>query len=149
MNKEENKCLLYGEECKLPTHETCNLLFWDNCKIIFCKESGCVYNKDLDQGKRIKRGGMVVGGGHYSEFEAPYKGICIRPEVGFTTKENGDVVCNFRSMKKWGKGVNLDRFLDHSGMPYGGNISNAPNIDGITGDLYPRPSVEEKLKPIT
>ena len=146
MNKEEKKCLLYGEECKLENHKTCSEEYQKYAKILFCKDSGCIYNKDLDQGKRIKRGGMTVDGGYYSEFETPYKGICIRPEIGFTTKENGDVICNFRSDKKCGKGVNLDRFLDHNGQPFGGNLSPASDV-GLS-DLYPRPNVEEKLKPI-
>lgn len=139
-----SECPLYGEDCKKEQHEECKEIISKYAKIVFCKNTRCLWNLATEQGKVIKHHRDYVPLGKIDE----YRGICMRPEIGlshrsFNTGEgtsssihNELAICDFRSDVSRDTHIDFSRFIDQK---QGGSISDpiesfpsAPSLVDLT-----------------
>lgn len=115
---EEAGCRVFGEACKRGSHEECEQLWWDYAKLVFCQDTKCLWNKQVEQKKFVK----MHKGHEPFEYEA-YTGICTRPELALRPKEIEDLsrkhkltTCSCRSDKGISGHLDFSRFLTQKGL---------------------------------
>ena len=114
----ESECPIFGEGCKKDTHRECHELASKYAKLIFCGDSRCLWYKDIEVKKYVKR-----HTDHTPFSNDYYQGICTRPEIALNQKiidtaqmKHQLAVCAVRSDKT------ISGHLDWSKYPQGGNI---------------------------
>ena len=114
----ENSCPTFGEGCVQDTHEECISINEKYAKLVFCNEAKCIWNKDIEMKKYVKR--------HRDHTPFPqdyYHGICSRLEIAINPEtietiqvKHSLAICAVRSDK------GISGHIDWSRFPQGGNI---------------------------
>ena len=137
MTKSESKrCLADPEKkCDCTNYSDCAEMKEKYAKLVFCRDSKCMFNLDLHQEKPYF---IDRGRGHKPFKDDGYTGICTRPDVGFSphlvsdpgegkfTSKSARVVttCTCRANKQ----------LSHMRFPHPDSIQGGNYSDPITPD---------------